>query len=405
MSDGDERFALRCAMDGGLLTVIRDDGGIFADIDPGRLFPSLVEGSCMGVALDFLVEIRREGAAFDHEFSFAPSGGRIVVHCIGARLGDGILIAGSSRREGILELYDDLISLSNEQGSRIRALEKQLVERGAPFPDGSAEQDDELLFSDVTRLNNELVSAQRELARKNAELSRTDEIKNRFLGMATHDLRSPLALIIAYSDTMLDSAGASISSSCTVYLERIRSSAVFMSELVDDLLDTAAIESGRLRLEPYPHDMVDLVTRCVEMGQIFSARKGVVLQFSPPAEKITAVVDEVRIAQALNNLLSNSVKFSPPEAKVHIQLSLKGEDVVIVVEDHGAGIPRQVQEKVFSPFGTPTIRSPSGEKSTGLGLLIAKRVAEAHHGRLELDSEPGRGTRVELTIPRTGMLR
>jgi len=404
MSDSDERFALRCALDGGLLSVIRDDSGVFTGVEPGRLFPSIVDGSCMGAALDFLVEIRRDGAAFDHEFTIVPAGSRIVVHCIGARLGDAMLIAGSSRREGILELYDDLISMSNEQGSRIRQLEKQLVERGVPTRNVKAEQDDELLFSDVTRLNNELVSAQRELARKNAELSRTDEIKNRFLGMASHDLRSPLAVIIAYSETMLDAKDSSQSSSCAAYLERIRSSAVFMSELVDDLLDTAAIESGRLKLEPYPHDMIDLVTRCVEMGQTLATRKGVQLNFTPPPEKIVAVVDEVRIAQALNNLISNAVKFSQSASTVVIGLSLAGEDVVMVVEDRGTGIPRDVLDKIFSPFGTPTIRGPSGEKSTGLGLLIARRVAEAHRGRLQLESESGRGTRVEIIIPRTGML-
>ncbi len=404
MSDSDERFALRCALDGGLLSVIRDDSGVFTGVEPGRLFPSIVDGSCMGAALDFLVEIRRDGAAFDHEFTIVPAGSRIVVHCIGARLGDAMLIAGSSRREGILELYDDLISMSNEQGSRIRQLEKQLVERGVPTRNVKAEQDDELLFSDVTRLNNELVSAQRELARKNAELLRTDEIKNRFLGMATHDLRSPLAVIIAYSETMLDAKDSSQSSSCAAYLERIRSSAVFMSELVDDLLDTAAIESGRLKLEPYPHNMADLVRRCVEMGRTLASRKGVELHFSAPVEKIVAVVDEVRIAQALNNLISNAVKFSPAASTVVIGLSLAGEDVVMVVEDRGTGIPRDVLDKIFSPFGTPTIRGPSGEKSTGLGLLIARRVAEAHRGRLQLESESGRGTRVEIIIPRTGML-
>lgn len=402
MSESGERLALRCTMDGGLLAVLRDDSGMFSGVEPGRLFPSLVDGSCMGAALDFLVEIRRNGAAFDHEFTVVSAGNRILLHCIGARLGDAILIAGSSRREGILELFDDLISLSNEQGTRIRWLEKQLAERGDPAGTLSIGQDDELLFTDVSRLNNELVSAQRELARKNAELSKTDEIKNRFLGMASHDLRSPLAVVIAYSDIMLDSGDSSLSATYRTYLERIKSSAEFMSELVDDLLDTAAIESGRLMLEPYPRDMVELVTQCVEMGRTLAMRKGVGLRFDPPAEKIIAMVDEVRIAQALNNLISNSVKFSPAGGSVIIALSLVGEDVVLVVEDRGAGIPKELQGKIFSPFGTPTIRGPSGEKSTGLGLLIAKRVVEAHHGRLELDSEPGRGTRIKIIIPRMG---
>jgi signal transduction histidine kinase len=106
----------------------------------------------------------------------------------------------------------------------------------------------------------------------------------------------------------------------------------------------------------------------------------------------------------LNNLISNAVKFSQSASTVVIGLSLAGEDVVMVVEDRGTGIPRDVLDKIFSPFGTPTIRGPSGEKSTGLGLLIARRVAEAHRGRLQLESESGRGTRVEIIIPRTGML-
>jgi len=404
VSGMEDRFAMHCGIDGSLQSVIRDDSGLLRDIEPGRMFPSFVDKLCMGEALDFLLEIRKNGASFDHEFSIPSADGVALVHCIGAKLGEHLLIAGSGRREGILELYEDLIRMSNEQGTHIRELEKKLS-RYANLPvDSTRQHTDDLLFSDVTRLNNELVSAQRELARKNTELSRTDEIKNRFLGMASHDLRAPLAVVVAYSDTMLDSTEPALAPAFTAYVQRIRSSAMFMSELVDDLLDTAAIESGRLKLDPYPHDMVELVHSCVETGRLQANKRGVKISVAVPEQKLVAVVDDVRIAQALNNLISNAVKFSRSGATVAISLASSGEDVVLRVEDHGSGIPADMLEKIFSPFGTPTIRGPSGEKCTGLGLLISRRVAEAHRGTLDLTSESGRGTIATITIPRTAMM-
>jgi len=400
MNNGQGCFALRCTMDGKIIAILRNDCQVFSDEVMEMRFPGIVERSSMGEALDFLLEIRKEGAAFDRELVFATQAGPTSMHCIGSRVDAEILIAGSVTRSGLLALYDDLVRMNAEQGERIRELEKTLSDHLVQGRTGDSGKAQEAFLNEVTRLNNDLVSAQRELARKNAELSRTDEIKNRFLGMAAHDLRSPLSVISSYTDTILEEAGTTLQPQHRVYLERVHARLAFMANLVDDLLDTAAIESGRLKLDPYPLDLSALVAECVEMNNMLATKKSVGVHFDAPTTRWNAILDGVRITQALNNLISNAVNFSHPGSTVMVSLDGSDTESWVIIQDFGVGMEKETLDRLFSPFGTATVRAPSGEKSTGLGLLIAKRIAEAHGGSIEISSQVGVGTRVQFCVQR-----
>ena len=114
-------------------------------------------------------------------------------------------------------------------------------------------------------------------------------------------------------------------------------------------------------------------------------------------------IDAVKVEQVFNNLLSNAVKFSPPARSVEVRVTPSGRNVVVSVRDEGQGVPKEEQDKMFEPFVRTSVKSTAGEKSTGLGLSIVKRIVEAHGGSIWLESEVGRGTVFYVAPSRGGV--
>lgn len=238
----------------------------------------------------------------------------------------------------------------------------------------------------------------RELAEKNRELERLSEQKNHFLGVAAHEFRSPLQFILAYSEFLLKEASDALSDNQTQFLATIHSSSQFLVRLVDDLLDVARIEAGKLDLRVQPTDLVALVRRIVSLYRPLARRRGVEIRFRADSFPLVTV-DPDKIEQVLNNLLSNAVKFSPSNSSVEVSLTEEGDEVILGVRDRGPGIPDEELQKVFQPFETTSARSRNGGKGTGLGMPIAKRIVEGHGGRIWVESELNRGTTFSFSLP------
>lgn len=258
-------------------------------------------------------------------------------------------------------------------------------------------QGDAQLYVEISRLNNELLAAQRELTRQNMELERLNREKNQFLGMAAHDLRNPLHSILALSEILRDEDPLSLGESYGELIDTIHATSQFMADLVDDLLDVAKIEAGQLHLDYEPCDLGRLVERNLRRNQLLADRKQIriawVIEPLP-----TAVVDSARLEQALNNMLSNAIKFSPQGSAIQARLERQGERFRLSVQDQGPGLSLDEQANLFSAFQRGRVGT-QGEKSSGLGLAIVKRVVEAHGGSLWLKSAPGQGTTISISIP------
>jgi signal transduction histidine kinase/ActR/RegA family two-component response regulator len=268
-------------------------------------------------------------------------------------------------------------------------------------PDSSQVERDQLLFSELTRLNSQLVNTQRALTKNNQDLERLNQVKNQFLGMASHDLRSPLAAILGYSEFLLEDAAAVLSREQLEYLDVIHASSEFMLALVNDLLDIATIESGRLQLERSTTHLAALIINNLALNRQIAAAKQISLNLIQDNEIPPLYIDDNRIEQVINNLVSNAIKYSHSGTTVHVHVHLHQQDdeVVVSVADQGQGIPAHELDQLFRPFGTTSIRSTSGEKSTGLGLLIARRVLEAHNGRIWVESTLGTGSTFYFALP------
>lgn len=237
-----------------------------------------------------------------------------------------------------------------------------------------------------------------EMVKKNEELKRLNEQKNEFLGIAAHELRNPLQFVLAYSEFLLEEAADALSERQLEFLSIIRSSSEFLVRLVNDLLDVTRIEAGRLQLDVRPTDLVALTRRNVSLNRALARRKEVQIQLqTEPLPRMT--IDPDKTEQVLNNLISNAVKHSPPDATVDVGLTREGDEVVFSVQDRGPGIPESELPKAFQPFETTSVASPDGEKGTGLGLAIAKRIVEGHGGNIWVESKLGHGTTFYFALP------
>jgi signal transduction histidine kinase len=264
----------------------------------------------------------------------------------------------------------------------------------------SRERSDDAVYDELTQVNNELANLQREMAKANAELALLNEQKNRLLGMAAHDLRSPLGAILSFSEFLQADADASFSEQHREFIATIHSSSKFMLNLINDLLDVSSIESGQLKLNPGPGDLADLVARNVSLNRVLAQKKGITIDYAaPPGDLPPMLFDSGKIEQVLNNLLGNAIKFSHPDTTIEVSVQAGANSVTVAVRDQGQGIPADELSRLFRNFGTTRVRGTAGEPSTGLGLAIARKIVEGHGGTVAVDSAVGQGSTFSFSLP------
>ena len=244
-----------------------------------------------------------------------------------------------------------------------------------------------------------LRESQQQLLDRNTELESLNEQKNRLLGMAAHDLRNPLGVILAYSEFLEMDASPVLDESQREFVSSIRSTSQFMLKLINELLEVSTIESGRLELDVAPANIGDIVRHNVSLNRVLAQQKRIGLDFELSEEIPPISLDRGKIEQVLNNLIGNAVKYSHPDTRVGIRVSNDGPHVTISVTDHGQGIPEEDMPKLFKPFGKTSVKATAGEESTGLGLAIVKKIVEGHGGKITVESRVGEGSTFRFSLP------
>lgn len=252
---------------------------------------------------------------------------------------------------------------------------------------------------EVLSLNRELNNLTRLLHKKNAQLAVLNQEKNRFLGMAAHDLRKPIGLVITYADFLYDEAGDAMDSEHVQFLETIQSSCSYMKRLVDDFLDVSIIESGSLTLEKRMVCIKDIVEKSLELNSIQARKKGVALEVKTSDRIPEVSVDFEKVEQVITNLVSNAIEHSHPGSIVTLTIDSTKEKLTLKVRDYGVGMSVDQLNTVFSPFSNNGSKKTGGEKSTGLGLTIAKKIITAHGGDIRVKSKEGNGSIFSFTLP------
>ena len=238
------------------------------------------------------------------------------------------------------------------------------------------------------------------LRRQQLELQALNKQKDHFLGMAAHDLRNPLTGIMSFSDLLAVQLAPLLTEKQANFFDMIITSSKFMAGMINDLLDISAIESGHLTLERQPVDIRVAITRSVEINRMLASPKNMPIALFCPEELPKVYADPYRIEQVMNNLLTNAMKYAQPGTDIAVRVRQENNEVIISVADQGPGIPEKEQHKLFQAFGQTLVKPASQEeRSTGLGLLIVKKIVEAHEGRIWFLSEPGKGTEFFFALP------
>ncbi|HYK02136.1 MAG TPA: HAMP domain-containing sensor histidine kinase [Thermoanaerobaculia bacterium] len=247
------------------------------------------------------------------------------------------------------------------------------------------------LYEELARMNNDLATAQRELARTVDQLQRLNSYKDELLGVAAHDLRNPLNANAAFITFLLQDPGA-LGDNNKVLLERLRANSQYMLRLVDDVLDFSAIEAGHVRLHLERSDLGPLVQGVVDTMRIIAEAKQVDLRYSAEGDLPPVNLDQIKISQVVQNVISNAVQYSSPGTRVDVRLRREAGFAVLEVEDRGPGIPPDELPNLFKPFTRLSTVKLAKQRSVGLGLAITRRLVEAHGGSIGVRSEVGRGS-------------
>lgn len=252
---------------------------------------------------------------------------------------------------------------------------------------------------EMLALNQDLNNLTRELHKKNTQLTRLNAEKNRFLGMAAHDLRKPIGLIITYSEFLIEEADSILDKEHVGFLHTINASSTFMKRLVDDFLDVSAIEAGKFYLDLHTAAISDVMDKSLELNRLQADKKQIDLQVHC-AENLPAIqMDMAKIEQVITNLVSNAIEHSDAGSMVVIRLVREQDMITASVQDFGSGIPSEDMDKLFKPFARTRAQKTAGEKSTGLGMLITRKIIEAHRGKIWVESQLGEGTTISFQLP------
>lgn len=234
-----------------------------------------------------------------------------------------------------------------------------------------------------------------------SELRRLQRIRTEFIDNLSHELRTPLTTVSLLAETLVreaDQAGEALPPRMRDRIAKIEVETDHLVQMVNELLDLSRIESGG----PMPLlDSIDLgrlALASVERLRLFAERQGVVLRTDVPEQVPVVLGAEDRLGQVFINLLHNAVKFSPDGGEVTVRVWSAAEEVIVAVEDHGIGIPKADQARIFERFYKADKARRRGA-GTGLGLAIARHVVEGHGGRIRVESEEGRGSTFSFSIP------
>ncbi len=241
-------------------------------------------------------------------------------------------------------------------------------------------------------------AAQRDLAEQNERLRELDRLKDEFIALVSHELRTPLTSIRGYTELLLDGEAGDLTADQRQFLGIVERNSHRLLHLVGDLLFLAQVEAGKLVLDVGVLDLTALASESVETARPQAEAKGITLTLAAgPVPLIDG--DRSRVAQLLDNLVSNAIKFTPEGGRVDVRVRTHGDEAILEVRDSGMGIPAREQEFLFQRFFRTTRATEQAIQGTGLGLAISKAIVEAHSGRITVASEEGAGAAFHVAIP------
>jgi signal transduction histidine kinase len=246
----------------------------------------------------------------------------------------------------------------------------------------------------------QLERATAKLERAHADLQRLDAFKSRFVANMTHELRTPLAMILTPLELLLEGELGRFSEPERQSFGSMYRSALKLLKLINDLLDLSRLEESRLRLHVADHELVAYLRTLVEQSQVLARRRDIALSFTPAVGRAVVRCDLERLERVVVNLLSNAIKFTPSGGHVAVSLSETAEEVEISVLDDGPGFPPEKAERLFERFYQLDMEATRQHGGAGIGLALARELVQLHGGAVRGESDGVHGARFVVTLPK-----
>jgi signal transduction histidine kinase len=256
----------------------------------------------------------------------------------------------------------------------------------------------------VAQRTRALMQANRRLSAQWLRLQRANGFKNEILGTVAHDLKNPLGVILGRTEMLTELIGAGSSrESVTAQVEHIRDATRRLTSMVDHLISDAMADAFDISIRREPVDIAALVSEVADANQPLAVNKQQTITVSAPPNFVT-MCDADRMREAIDNLVSNAIKYSPIGGKITVVVSHEQNNTIIRIADEGAGLSPEDLGRLFGRFQRLSAKPTAGESSTGLGLSIVKRIIDMHGGQVTADSGgPGQGSTFTVVLPATEM--
>ena len=255
------------------------------------------------------------------------------------------------------------------------------------------------LRAELEETNRGVLALYAELDAQAEQLREATELKSRFLAYMSHEFRTPINSMRSITRLLLDRVDGPLTEEQEKQVSFIQQNATEFAEMVDDLLDLAKVEAGRVEISPAWFEMVDLFSALRGMFKPVLTNPAVNLVFEEPGNIPKLYTDDRKLSQILRNFISNALKFTP-RGEVRVGAKFEGDSMVTFsVTDSGIGIAPEFHETIFQDFSQVNSPLQKRLRGTGLGLSLSKKLAELLGGSVQLDSEPGKGSTFSVTIP------
>ncbi len=373
------------------ILVLRDNGGLDPELSvlAGSGCYSRFIGTTTSKALDPELREMVEAAFQRRKNEFADH--RSVIYL---RTGSGreVVVLLQAERElsetdrSLVEIFSSRLSIAFDNV----ILYQQLQDANTQLEDRVAQR---------TRA---LMQANRRLSAQWLRLQRANGFKNEILGTVAHDLKNPLGVILGRTEMLkeLISTGAS-EAGVVAQVDHIRDATKRLTTMVDHLISDAMADAFDITIRREPVDVAALVKEVAEANQPLAVNKQQAISVTAPPNIVT-MCDTDRIREAIDNLISNAIKYSPIGGRIDVAVSHEGSDTIVRVSDEGAGLSPEDLGRLFGRFQRLSAKPTAGESSTGLGLSIVKRIVDMHGGEVTADSNgPGKGSTFTITLPAT----
>lgn len=254
-------------------------------------------------------------------------------------------------------------------------------------------------YREVEAQKNAVEAQKSEMETLNESLRELNNEKNEFLGIVAHDLKNPLSNISMLAKVLHVEARTLTSVEVEEFSGDIQTASTRMFDLITNLLDVNAIENKAVRLTPIPFDLMEVAQYVASDYRGRAEAKQISMHVEIPPDNTMVFADKSSTLQILDNLVSNAIKYSPPEKRIFLRVSKHENSVLFEVQDEGQGLTEEDKRKLFGKFARLSAQPTGGEHSTGLGLSIAKKLAEAMNGDIWCESELGKGAKFVVKLP------